>query len=302
MNDQQLLEAVNWTGLHRTLIILAIVFGFIAAVFGTAHKLLPNFAWFKYERQQRDALALEGIRDKVWLMNEPQLIKSEFEKVELEDDLALFYRVPPFATDKLPVVEAVIKDGLETVGFAEIMALDHKVSWTYGSSETVRYQDEDTPLSDYLKDSSIPKHLAERSQDPLDIIAIGIMSTIKRPPNTTFAPAPKATTEGPTLSTKRALSLGATFRESADFVKTRKVAYWTLDLGAGKTATEKDSDLEKKQRAAILVALTRRAQIDRPLSAEQAMALITTNVKVYETDLTDFAYSGRPAGHFAPLP
>ena len=293
MSDAEVLKAAGLDGWHGVAQFIAVLFGVIAALSGAAMYTLEQIAQRQYDRELRQ----EGLGDPLWRQSERDLARLGFERREIDERLALFQHQPERANDGVPLVEVVIRRNRRTVAVAQVVALDVVNAWDWGSSDRMT---DGTTVEDAVMQSNIPRWLAQRSDDGIDVIGVGIASlatassTIERNP-------PVNVQEN--LVERRATQLVTKLHDIAGFVTSRPVQYWTLELGSAQTLRRRDSPEERRQRAAIIVALSRRINVeDGPITPDDALALITTNVDVYGTDLTDFQNSASSVSFLKQLP
>lgn len=289
MADSELLKAADQLDLWSSRATWISAFLALAmAVLGLLALWLHDQAQAKRREAERAALQAEGLDNPLWLQSERELSKSGFRRRDLADGLVLFQRQPEQAADGVPVVEAVIRRNGQTVAVADIVALDARNEWAWASSDEMS---DGTPIAEAITNSRIPVWLAQRSTDGLDVIGVGIASSATRTASSE-SPQPPPQTD---LVARRATQLVTHLRAAAGFVTSRPVRYWTLELGSAQTKHDYNSPPERRQRAAIIVALSRRMNADDgPISPEEALALITTNVDAYGTNLRDFTNSATP--------
>ena len=126
------IKALGWSQFFFAMKAGAALCIFLTGLFGSAVAFTPLVAQHFHERAQKRELAAEGLTRTIWLEPEKKLRKT-FSKRELTGDLVLFERVAS-DTGSVSLVEAILKRGTKTVAVAEVLALDAKDSWSFGSA------------------------------------------------------------------------------------------------------------------------------------------------------------------------
>jgi hypothetical protein len=292
--DAEILKATNLHGWFSAAQIGIPLFGALSALCLLAVALIPLLAQHQYERDLRKILTKDGLHRDIWFFSEQKLIESKFSRNALGSDFVLYERR---ATDTKPL-EAVIKRRGVTLAIADIIAVDDQESWSYGLADRMT---DGSDVASALSRSAIPMLLAQRSDDPVDVVAVGIVSLASNLDRSQPTQVAANGSSIPSLSYRRAAALAHAFTSNADFIRDRPVQYWTLELGVSKVAKPLNAPEEIRQRAAIVVALSRRIDANiEGLSREDALAMITTNVSVYGTALSEFENSEKPGSFLKP--
>lgn len=294
----EILDSVGMTGLWWLAAFAVPILGALTIVatfmVGT---VIPVVATQKYNEKLNAELGGEGLTIQRWYQTEKELKADGFAKKDLPSGEQLFTRPAPKAdAGRSAITETVIRKDRTTLAVANVISLDALGSWVYGSDDRMKDGDNELELINAFGRAGIGEKIAEARAGLADIVGVGLESFPTSQGEVPLAVS-RYSSEG-TLSKRRAIELASRASFTVTFMSDGpRIYYWALDLGRAILESEKDTAAEMRQRAAIVVTLSRRQNVTERLSLESAIGIITTNVQVLGTDLSKYQFSAEPEKH-----
>ncbi len=298
-------SVLSKTGMMSAWWTASLGFAILTAVFGVVGLRVVGAIEQRAETKFRElekaalqvALANEGLSRPLWLKSDEELIADQFREIEIEEALQVFTGPPrKIENTNSTYVETVIKKDKVTVAVADVVSVDSLATWAFGSDQKLYNGKVDIDLVNAIGASALSERIVAARAGISDVIAVGIeSSTIESTSNKKASQI-----DAEPLSFRRAKELAWRASGAPLFLSDGPlVAYWTLDLGKGVSPAHKNTQAEMRQRAAIVVTISRRQNAVQSMPLREAIGLIVSRLEVDGTKLWDFENSANAASHLA---
>ena len=275
-----------WTSLHSGALLLGAFFGVLVALAALASVYSQN----KKEATLKQAVDFVTARDaKIMKLDESEwpvrlLLANKWDIVDENGDIVTLKKDEVrLAANGSKISDFMIKKGDQTLVWSSVVVLGQGLVWPYSEN------------SDELIDGSIRVsvreavsgtgigELARRSgEHHLDIIGIGLESSHGGEPDDLFR----------SLSDSRGIKLISAANQNIEIVADREPPkFRTLGLGRALSETDRDTNLERYQRSAILMLIERRRHDVVVMPLKDALEKLLFEVKIDGVDLFDYEYS-----------
>lgn len=302
--DQEILKATGlyqeysfWNGLYWKFYIAAgliSVFAAIAVCVGgfaqwktstITDKAATAFAAKNAENAQR-----EGRLNPLWLKSEKQLEDDRFELVAVrsgkdgDSELRIFRRANELDSSIPASEDIVFRRNNETLAVATIIAVAGEAIWEYASAESLIVDGETVSIYEAIARSRLDVAMSDARGKKIEIVGIGLDSYPRASPNPFFP-----------LSAERSRNLyGVLTAPEFEWSDDPNIEITAVDLGRALTPAERGSPEEVRQRAAIVMAVSRRQMVDDWISFAEVLIEVVRTSEINGTDLKLYEHSNAP--------
>ncbi len=289
--DIPALEKTGLTGWFEFFSNLAIIAAVLVIVAFGAMAYINRNAQVGAERMRVAALQGEGLTNTLWLAKPKALVTDlDFKEAAPQGDLRVYVRPAPPAAVPTPVppavkqLEVVIQKNGETVSIANVVKVHDRASWALGSDERVILDGTEMIVEDLVDTVEFRNSLAALQTPGVDVIFVGLESY----PTNDYSKS-----EYEDLSHERARALGvAVLRHNPTRMKyADRALFYGVGLGRAVTPIEVDTPQELRQRAVIMLTVSRRQTKDEAISIFEAFASIIRTTEIEGTNLALYAHS-----------
>lgn len=285
--ERQILESTGWAVWYDAFSIVGVIAGIIT-VLATA----LNTWWIP--RQAENAVAAKEIALKqqpVFMWPSRLLLEDEWKKVEDAGELEFYVKQPQPKVGEIQTADLIIKDGDVTVSWIKIITLAQNHVWPIGSDKELEDGKNTVSISDAIAGSGIADFIRGTPDVPIDIIGVGLESSFGGDPLDTHR----------RLSIRRGTQLIRASHNALTIVDPdRTVNYRTLGLGRALDVAVKDTDSERRQRSALIVAVANLQTTPALLSVEKTIASLVLRVELTGVDLSRYEYSTLAEDRLSP--
>lgn len=233
----------------------------------------------------------EGLTAILWTATPKKLAELDFGSPVVVGNLSVFRREvpgkPPTDADAAyPMTNVVLQRGGRTIAVADIVRIHQSASWDLASSDKLVMGSEVVSLSKAFESPEFRKACEPLQGKGVSIIFVGLESYPTRDRQ-----------KDADLSDKRATALGeACLSYTAPILKYPEgTMFWAVGLGRANTETEVNSAPEVRQRAAVMMTVTRRQTRDDAISIPEVFGLLIRTTQVSGTVLADYSESANAA-------
>jgi hypothetical protein len=289
--DIPALEKTGLTGWFEFFSNLAIVAAVLVIVAFGAMAYINRNAQVGAERMRVAALQGEGLTNTLWMAKPRALVNEfDFKEATVQGDLHVYIRPAPLAAVPTPVppavkqLEVVIQKNGETVSIVNVVKVHDRASWALASDECVILDGEEMNVEQLVDTVEFRNALAALQTPGVDVIFVGLES---------YPTSDYSKSERKDLSHERARALGiAVLRHNPTRMEYAKGAlFYGVGLGRAVTPIEVNTPQEMRQRAVIMLTVSRRQTKDEAISIFDAFAAIIRTTEIEGTNLGLYAHS-----------
>lgn len=276
--DRQILESTGWALWFDVSQIVYIFAGIVAVL-----ALAANNWWIPLRAEKAAAMAESELKAQpVFAWSRRLLLEDKWEQVDDGGELTFFIKHPTQTLDETRTTSVVVKEGETTLSWINIVALASNNVWPIGAYQEL--EDGKNPLSVFeaVAGTGIADIIRSTGSVPIEIIGVGLESSYGGDDEDTHR----------RLSIRRGTELvRACHRSLTVLDPTRRISYRTLGLGRARDFAAKDTDIERRQRSALVIVVASMQSTPALLSVDETLAALVMNVEVVGVDLSRYEYS-----------
>jgi hypothetical protein len=265
----------------------------VATIALVAMGLINGEAKQRAERMRLTELQGEGLTRMLWTAT-PKLLTTEFEfrqPITVGDLQVYLHDVdappPEQGEPAFPVVNVVVQKNKKTVAVADLLRVHDSAVWDLGSSENLVIDGKTLSLDEAFESEGFWRACEPLQANGLAVIFVGLESY----------PTSDHGQGGDDLSARRARVLGEKCLDRTRGRMPYKPDTMFLGVGLGRSTTETrvGDAAEIRQRAAVIITISRRLSLDEALPITDAFAAIIKAAGINGTDLSLYTHSSEAA-------
>lgn len=275
-----------WTSLHSGALIIGAFFGVLVALAALASVYSQN----KKEATLKQAIDFVTARDaKILESDESEwpvrlLIANDWSIIAEDDDVITLKKDGVRrAANGSRISDFMIKKGDQTLVWSSVVILGEGLVWPYSENAdelidgTIRVS-----VREAVSGTGIGDLARKSGEHHLEIIGIGLESSHGGDPDDLYR----------SLSDSRGIKLISAANKNIEMLDDREPPkFRTLGLGRALSETERDTNLERHQRSAILMLIERRRHDVVAMPLKAALEKLIFEIKIDGVDLFDYEYS-----------
>lgn len=285
--DRFLLERTELASTYDSWQTGLLIAGIIAALAG----LFTAVCMYQLNDIPKRAARLEAASDARTLERPPSewptrlLEKHGWAKSSAVDGLDVFVQRHPPVADGVRVTGVLFKRGELTIVWATAVALGEKYVWPYAQdSEVLEDGEVAVPILDAIPKGEVAAFIRESGSFPVDVIGVGLESSHGGDPEDVFRE----------LSDLRGQRLVEALSRSVTVTTPNKVVnFRSLGLGRAKSIANKGTELERKQRSALIFVIARMNNDTVTSPLEQTLRNLVLNANLTSLNLSDYEYTNQ---------
>jgi hypothetical protein len=282
--DRFLLERTELSSTYDTWQTGLLFAGIIAGVAMAASALCA----YQLSEIPKKAARLEAASDAQTLERPPSewpirlLEKHGWARNSDVDGLDVFVQRQPPSADGVRITGVLFKRGELTVVWATAVALGEKYVWPYAQdSEVLEDGEVAVPILDAIPKGEVAAFIRQSGNFPVDVIGVGLESSHGGDPADVYRE----------LSDLRGQRLVEALSWSVTVTSPNKVVHYrSLGLGRAQSIASKGTELERKQRSALIVAVARMNNDTVTSPLEATLKNLVLNADLTSLNLSDYEY------------
>lgn len=287
--DIPALEKTGLTGWFEFFSNLAIVAAVLVIVAFGAMAYINRNAQVGAERMR--VAALQGLTNTLW-MAKPKALVNEFDFKEAapQRDLHVYIRPAPPAAIPTPVppavkqLEVVIQKNGETVSIVNVVKVHDRASWALASDKRVILDGEEMNVEQLVDTVEFRNALAALQTPGVDVIFVGLEFL----PNVRLQ---QVRTRRPVTREGAGAGHCGAAPQPTRMEYAKGALFYGVGLGRAVTPIEVNTPQEMRQRAVIMLTVSRRQTKDEAISIFDAFAAIIRTTEIEGTNLGQYAHS-----------
>lgn len=244
--------------------------------------LLAGFNHLGWKERTSLALEEQGLDGRIWAASRKQQMGLGFSHLSEYFGFELLAR--PIGQDTLAFDghEVIIRNQQDTIAVADVIKVHDEAYWQLTWYNHLELGGAPIQLSQVFELSEVRKQLNKAQAAKSDFVCVGLTTNYVEAVSTEAAKA---------LSLNRAKSLGTALL-SYGGLNSRRSQFHAIGLGQALNAiVDPESTEARNQRAAVILAITRRQEIVEILDLERITEALVQNYKTDKLDLSRYEFS-----------
>jgi len=232
------------------------------------------------ERYNQQLIA-EGISAPVWRMSRKRLIANQFKPMGTYRGLELLSRPVGRETVQYDGSEIIIRSDTETLAWVNLLRIHDEACWQRGWYEKLEIEGAEISLASIFESEEVRCRICSAQSGESDFVSLGLVS------NDTESASENSAEE---LSNLRAKKLGEAMLSYSN-VDARKSSFRAVGLGWSREYAKKNSEISRRQRAAVILAIVRRQLVSEQLPLGVAVEAVIQNSEIKGVLLSRYSFS-----------
>jgi len=225
------------------------------------------------------------LNEPIWIQSVETLKRTGFVDLGITAGFTLLSRDIGTSTEEFDGAEVVVKKLGITVAVANVLRIHDRACWKFESSDLLEENGRTISLSSMFSARDINERIVSAQRGKSDFVSLGLVS---------HCGDDSSSDEAEALSDQRAHSLGLGLLKYTS-VNTECSDFHAIGLGKARIPSQPNSSECKQQRAAIILAISRRATFEEFAFLEDISSALVQSVQAGGVRLSEYSRSHKIA-------